>query len=256
MITTAHFTRHGEAAIVRAPIANSIIDQFLNQVEWGVLDYLIVDFPPGTGDIQLSLMQKGNFSGAILITTPQEVSLLDVRKAAQVFRQSAVPLLGVVENMSYFEDPCGQRHALFGQGGGQRLARELGIPLLGEIPFDAQLSATCDNGESIFERAPHSPSVDAFKKITDTLQQQLLAFPQVDGVAELLQDGTVRLREKVLTPAQIQRCCPCARCRGQGNSRDDVGIIQMQNQGRYALKFTFTSGCCQGIYPFTFLQAL
>lgn len=255
MITTAHFSSK-EAAIVRAPVANAIIDQFLNKIEWGPLDFLIVDFPPGTGDVQLTLMQKGSFSGALLVTTPQEVALLDVRKAAQMFHRMHIPLLGVVENMSYFEDSTGTKNYLFGREGGQKLARELGAPFLGEIPLDPELAQAGDRGASIFETAPDSPSAAAFTKIAGAVQEQLALLPQGDFTAELLADGTLSVAGRHFTPAALQKRCPCIKCGGQGKSAENVGVIQLQKMGRYALKVIFTSGCSQGIYPLKLLQEI
>ena len=137
MISMAYFRKEHEAAVVRAPIANGIISQFIKNVDWGTLDYLLIDFPPGTGDVQLTLSQQANLTGALMVTTPQEVAVMDVRKAMHMFAQVKVPLIGVVENMSYYRHPKdGEIVHLFGQGGGERLARESGIPFLGAIPID------------------------------------------------------------------------------------------------------------------------
>src|SRR5438105_1086418 len=123
----------GDKAVVwRGPMLHSAVAQFLRQVEWGELDYLVVDMPPGTGDVQLSLAQLVPLAGAVLVTTPQEVALSDVRKALRMFEAVNVPVLGVVENMSYFVAPdTGARYNIFGEGGGQKLADEYGVPLLG-----------------------------------------------------------------------------------------------------------------------------
>jgi ATP-binding protein involved in chromosome partitioning len=151
MISMAYFRKEHEAAAVRAPIANGIISQFIQNVMWGPLDYLLVDFPPGTGDVQLTLSQKLNLSGAIMVTTPQEVALLDVRKAMHLFDQVQIPIIGIVENMSYYQhSPKDEKLYLFGKGGGERLARDYGLPLLGAIPIDPKLSSSGDKGESIF----------------------------------------------------------------------------------------------------------
>lgn len=149
-ISVAFFQAAQEAAIVRAPIANQIIDQFLGTIRWGKLDTLFIDFPPGTGDVQITLMQKAKLTGAVIVTTPQEVALLDVRKSVQMCHRMEVPILGVVENMSYFLHQQ-ERYALFGEGGGKLLADECDAPLLGQIPIDAELSRAGDEGSSIFD---------------------------------------------------------------------------------------------------------
>ncbi|MBA3957273.1 MAG: Mrp/NBP35 family ATP-binding protein [Parachlamydiaceae bacterium] len=150
-ISMAYFRKEQEASVVRAPIANGMISQFINGVDWGNLDYLLIDFPPGTGDIQLTLCQKANLTGAIMVTTPQEVALLDVRKAMNLFHQVNIPILGIVENMSYYyHAPTKEKIYIFGKGGGERLARENGFPFLGAIPLAPTLCHVGDLGQSIF----------------------------------------------------------------------------------------------------------
>ncbi len=246
----------GKATIVRAPIANSLIDQFLNKVQWGTLDFLLVDFPPGTGDIQLTLMQKGVFTGGILITTPQEVAVIDVRKAGQMFQKMSIPILGVVENMSYFEESNGQKQYPFGQGGGRRLAMEFSVPFLGEIPLDPKLAIASDQGESIFEIASDSPSACALEEIANRVQKELIRQIKKDLKLSLLANGNICFEGHVFLPSELQIRCPCARCAGQGKSELNVKIVALQKVGRYALKIQFTSGCSQGIYSVELLQLM
>lgn len=181
VISVAFFQREGEASIVRAPVANQIIDQFLGKICWGELDDLLIDFPPGTGDIQITLMQKAKLSGAVVVTTPQEVALLDVRKSVQMCQRMDVPLLGVVENMSYFLHQ-NQRYALFGEGGGKLLSDEFGIPLLGQIPIDAELSRTGDEGISLFETEAMSRS--NFEEVAARLESRLKVMASADKKPE------------------------------------------------------------------------
>lgn len=151
MISMAYFRKENEAAVVRAPIANGVISQFIKNVEWGALDYLLIDFPPGTGDVQLTLSQQANLSGAIMVTTPQEVAVMDVRKAIHMFEQVRIPIIGIVENMSYyFHKKTEEMIYIFGKGGGEKLAREFGVPYLGGIPIDPLLCQYGDQGSSIF----------------------------------------------------------------------------------------------------------
>jgi ATP-binding protein involved in chromosome partitioning len=148
-----------QPAIWRGPIIMKIITQFLRDVYWGQLDYLVVDMPPGTGDAQLSLVQATKIHGAVIVTTPQEVAAGDSLRGAKMFQRVDVPVLGIVENMSYFECPdCGKKSNLFGQGGGLRLANELGIPLLAEIPLYAQVLSGGDEGQPIIVAEPGSPA--------------------------------------------------------------------------------------------------
>jgi len=151
-----------QPAIWRGPIIMKIITQFLRDVAWGELDYFIVDLPPGTGDAQLSLVQATHVHGVVIVTTPQEVATGDALRGAKMFERVDIPLLGIVENMSWFECPhCGEPTALFGSGGGQRLANELGLPLLAQIPLDARVLAGGDAGEPIVVAAPDSPPARA-----------------------------------------------------------------------------------------------
>ena len=171
-----------EAMIARAPIVNGLIMQCIKDVSWGELDYLIVDFPPGTGDIQLTLMQEMVFSCALLVTTPQEVALADVKKAAEMFHHMGIPLIGVVENMAYFEEPVSkERHYVFGKGGGERLSSLFGTPFLGEIPIDANLSLCADRGWNILEKYPEANASCSLKKISALLVDLLFDLESLEG---------------------------------------------------------------------------
>ena len=144
--------------IWRGPMLHSVMQQFLRSVQWGELDYLIVDLPPGTGDVQLSLIQTVPLTGAVLVTTPSVVALADVRKAIEMFRQVNVDVLGVVENMSYFVCPhCHERADVFGHGEGRRVADSYGVPLLGEIEMDAQIRVGGDSGKPVAALGEDAP---------------------------------------------------------------------------------------------------
>ncbi|MGD8277390.1 MAG: Mrp/NBP35 family ATP-binding protein [Gemmatimonadota bacterium] len=159
-----------QPAIMRGPLVSGILRQFLEQVEWGPLDYMIVDMPPGTGDAQLSLVQLVNVHGAVLVTTPQDVSVGDVRRAVRMFERVRTPVLGVVENMSGMACPhCGGHVDVFGAGGGIRLAESVGTPFLGGIPLDPAVSVSGDEGRPTVVSAPDSPAGKAFAKITDAI---------------------------------------------------------------------------------------
>ena len=152
-----------QPAIWRGPIVMKIVTQFLNDVAWGQLDYLFVDMPPGTGDAQLSLVQAAKIEGAIIVTTPQEVSVGDALRGAKMFERVGVPVLGIVENMSWFESPeTGKPMAIFGSGGGKRLADELGVPLLGEVPLYPPVGEGGDTGRPIVVA---DPSCSAARKL-------------------------------------------------------------------------------------------
>ena len=145
------FVSPGDKPLVwRGPMLHGVIQQFLRQVEWGELDYLVIDLPPGTGDVQLTLMQTAPISGAVIVTTPSDVSLEDARKAVNMFRQVNVPLLGLVENMSYLIVPgTDQRIDVFGAGGGKRTAEAMNVPFLGEVPLDPEIRKGGDSGRPV-----------------------------------------------------------------------------------------------------------
>src|SRR3989454_6774503 len=163
-----------EALVWRGPMIHSFIQQMLKDVSWGPLDYLVFDMPPGTGDAQLSLSQVIPLSGVVMVTTPQDVALLDVRKAVAMFQRLNVPIIGVVENMSVFACPhCGERTAIFGEAGGQRIADEYGVPLLARIPLDPETRAGGDSGMPITLRRPASPQAAAFRDLAAAVSRRL-----------------------------------------------------------------------------------
>lgn len=153
-------------AVLRGPMVSRYTQQFLRQVAWGDLDYLILDMPPGTGDIQLTVVQTVSLAGAVVVTTPQEVALIDARKAAAMFAKTSVEVLGIVENMSYFLCPGdGKEYDIFGQGGGEREARRLGVPLLGRIPIEPEVRQAGDSGHPVVASHPQSASARAFREV-------------------------------------------------------------------------------------------
>ncbi|MEP6937219.1 MAG: Mrp/NBP35 family ATP-binding protein [Chthoniobacterales bacterium] len=161
-------------AILRGPMVTRYTQQFLRQVEWGELDYLVLDLPPGTGDIQLTIVQTVALAGAIIVTTPQEVALIDARKASTMFEKVNVPVLGLVENMSYFVSPSdNQRHEIFGSGGGEREARRLRVPLLGQIPLDIATREAGDRGMPIVAEVSNSPVAAEFHRMAKHLRNEL-----------------------------------------------------------------------------------
>jgi ATP-binding protein involved in chromosome partitioning len=163
-------------AILRGPMVTRYTQQFLRSVDWGELDYLVLDLPPGTGDIQLTIVQTVALSGAIIVTTPQEVALIDARKAATMFTKVNVPILGLVENMSYFLCPNdGNRYNIFGSGGGAREAARLGVPLLAQIPLEMGLRESGDKGLPITCSEPNGPIGSLFYNIAQAIYNQTLA---------------------------------------------------------------------------------
>jgi ATP-binding protein involved in chromosome partitioning len=174
VMSMALLVAEDQPVIWRGPMLHSAVRQFLFDVAWSDLDYLVVDLPPGTGDAQLSLSQQAHLMGAIIVTTPQDVSVLDVRKAIRMFQTVNVPILGVVENMAWFTPPgSSERHYLFGRGGGEKIQREFGIPLLGQIPIELAVREGGDEGRPVTLTAPESASGRALAAIAGKVAQQV-----------------------------------------------------------------------------------
>ena len=160
--------------IVRGPILHGLVKQFLTDVKWGELDYLIVDMPPGTGDVQLSLAQLVPVQGAVLVTTPQDVAVADVRRALRMFETVAIPILGIIENMSYFVAPdTGTRYNIFGEGGGAKLAEMYHVPLLGTVPLGLEVRDGGDKGVPVVVSHPGSPQAVAFRRVAEEVARQV-----------------------------------------------------------------------------------
>lgn len=172
------FLNPGDKPLVwRGPMLNSVIQQFLRNVDWGELDYLVIDLPPGTGDVQLTLIQTTPLTGAIIVTTPSDVSLEDARKAVLMFEQVREPVLGIVENMSYL-DHNGERLYVFGKGGGARTAEQMKVPLLAEIPLDPKTREGGDTGKPIATAKDGNSQIVAFEKLARTVIEKAEATKQ------------------------------------------------------------------------------
>jgi ATP-binding protein involved in chromosome partitioning len=155
-------------------MVHKAVTQFLQDLDWGRLDYLVIDLPPGTGDAQLTLTQTAPLTGAVIVTTPQNVSLIDARKGLRMFQQVNVPVLGIIENMSYFIcDQCGKRHEIFRHGGGERCAKEIGVPFLGAIPLDPTVAIQGDKGTPIVYSHPDSAVAKAYLSLAETVKKEL-----------------------------------------------------------------------------------
>lgn len=178
------FLNPGDKPLVwRGPMLHSVIQQFLRNVAWGELDYLLIDLPPGTGDVALSLVQTAPLSGAVVVTTPSDVSLEDARKAVNMFTQVRVPILGLVENMSYLVVPSsGERIDVFGQGGGKRTAEQMGVPFLGELALDPEVRVGGDNGNPVTARdndAHAAPFFELARRLEQACRTSSVAAPTV-----------------------------------------------------------------------------
>ena len=160
--------------IWRGPMVMSAINQMLREVAWGTLDVLVVDMPPGTGDAQLTLAQNVPLKGAVIVSTPQDLSLIDARRGLAMFRKVNVPVLGIIENMSYFQCPqCGTRSDIFGHGGARHEAERLGVPFLGEIPLHMDIRSTSDAGTPVVESDPSGPHAAIYRTIAASVRDQI-----------------------------------------------------------------------------------
>ena len=160
--------------IWRGPMVMSALMQMLRDVTWGDIDIMIVDMPPGTGDAQLTLAQQTPLSGAVIVSTPQDLALIDARKGLNMFRKVSVPVLGIIENMSYFIcGKCGERHEIFGHGGAREEARRLGVPFLGEVPLDPEIRARSDAGEPVVATLPEGAHAAIFRQIAQEVWAQV-----------------------------------------------------------------------------------
>ena len=169
VMSIGFMVRPEQAIIWRGPLLHSAIKQFINDVDWGELDYLIIDLPPGTGDVQLSLSQTLDLQGGIIVTLPQKVSLDDARRGLYMFQELEVPVLGVVENMSYLELPGGENMDIFGSGGGESLAKESGVPFIGSIPIDPAVREGGDSGEPVVVSHPEAPVSQALRSVAEVI---------------------------------------------------------------------------------------
>ena len=187
LISVGFLTDKGNPIVWRGPMVSKMIQQFLGSVEWGELDYLVIDLPPGTGDTQLSLVQSAPLAGAVIVTTPEAVASEDVLRAGRMFEKMAdggtpVPILGIVENMSWFETPQGERINLFGEGGGQRAAGAFNVPLLGQIPREIEITRGGDAGQPIVAAHPESSVARTYREIAASVTRRVDALAMQRGV--------------------------------------------------------------------------
>ncbi len=197
LISMGFFVPEDTAVVWRGPMVHTAIQQLFRDVLWGELDYLLIDLPPGTGDAQLTLTQLVSLAGAVTVTTPQEVALHDVRKGMMMFQKVNVPLLGIIENMSFYVcGHCGERTEIFSHGGGERAAEKLGIPFLGRIPIDPAIRIGGDTGNPVVIATPDSPQAKAFREIAAKLAAALQK-----GEAGAAKSRIESLLQKIKRPA-------------------------------------------------------
>jgi ATP-binding protein involved in chromosome partitioning len=259
--------------IWRGPMAMSATKQFLRGVAWDSLDYLVVDLPPGTGDIVLTLAQEIPIDGAVVVTTPQDVALADVKRGIAMFHKVNTPVLGVIENMSgYVCTSCGTRDDIFGSRTGEQLAAELGVVLLGEVPIDVTVRESGDAGIPVVARDPGHAVSRGFLAIADRVREALDSAAGLETTAEpteIVRDTEmdilrIRWSDGVTTEytlAGLRGWCPCASCQGHSGQRnfvavDDPVLDSVEGVGRYAIRFLWKDGHSTGMYPYAYLREL
>lgn len=278
IISMGFFLPKGEAVIWRGPMLHKTVDQFLGSVDWGELDYLVVDLPPGTGDIQLSLCQKIPLTGAVIVSTPQDLAFQVAEKAIAMFEKLRTPILGIVENMSgYICSHCGNREEIFGSGGARRYAEEHHIPFLGEIPLSTDIRSLSDQGNPVVMDKPDSPGARAFFSIMGRLKEEIerrasgkdesrptpreVSQPSKTEVRIAWADG----HESLYSAYALRMACSCALCVDENTGRKliregmikkDVYAVTMERVGRYAISFRWSDGHASGIYTFDHLRKI
>jgi ATP-binding protein involved in chromosome partitioning len=276
LISMGHLLDEKSPVIWRAPMAMKMIQQFLSQVEWGKLDYLLIDLPPGTGDVQLTLAQSAQLSGALIVTTPQEVALGVARKGLKMFQQVNVPILGVVENMSGFIcSHCEKETAIFSQGGGKKLAEEFDVPLLGSLPLDPAIMTSGDSGRPLLMEENNSPGAVAFGQLAKAFDERVDHVESKISASEPLsikKDSENNLiiswpdgHQSKHSGYYLRINCACAQCIEEHTGRKlldpkrvplDIKATQMHPVGRYGLAVAFSDGHNTGIYAFNRLRSL
>ena len=267
----------GEGPVVwRAPLAMKIIHQFLGNVLWGELDCLLIDLPPGTGDVQLTLAQQASLTGAIIVTTPQEIALGVARKGLKMFEQVNVPILGVIENMSAFVcKHCGKETAIFGEGGGKSMAGAFNVPFLGSIPLDPEIMKSGEDGLPVLQSSPRSTAAEAYVNLAESLTGFLNAGKTSGKIAEpksfqLVSDNELQIEWPDghmgrHTAYHLRVNCGCASCRDEDTGQKtldpnsvplDIKFTGVTKVGRYALAPGFSDGHSTGIFLYQRLRDL
>lgn len=278
VVSMGFFAPKDKAVIWRGPMLHKAMEQFLGHVEWGQLDYLIIDLPPGTGDIQLSLCQMIPLTGAAVVSTPQDVALNIAEKAILMFKELKTPVLGLIENMSgHVCSSCGHKDDIFGVGGVRRYSETKGIPFLGDIPLSIDIRQDSDSGTPIVLAHPEHPAAKAFMRVAENLAAQVSVRASglnVEGV--IPQKVELRTRQQLViawsdgkeTPLSCRDMrvnCPCAQCVDEvtGIRRlnpdsvpQDVWPQAINPVGRYALNFQWSDGHSSGIYTFDALRKM
>jgi ATP-binding protein involved in chromosome partitioning len=259
--------------IWRGPMVVSALTQMLRDVAWGELDVLVIDMPPGTGDVQLTMAQQAPLSGAIIVSTPQDLALIDARKGLAMFRRVDVPVLGIIENMSTFICPhCGTRSDIFGHGGAEAEARRLAVPFLGSVPLDMAIRSTSDEGRPIVASSPDSAHARAFCDIARAAWSELKALEsvrteppklEIKGGGSELSVAFAGAEPFTLTAEMLRVMSPSAEVQGHAPEqrvtvarKRKVRIRELRPVGNYAVRIVFDDGHDTGLYAWSYLRTL
>lgn len=262
----------------RGPMATKLIQQFLGGVEWGILDYLLIDLPPGTGDVQLTLTQSCPLTGAVIVTTPQDVAMTIAMKGVRMFQQVNVPILGMVENMSYFQCPhCSVKTEIFRHGKTEEVCKENGITFLGEIPLDPEIVLAGDAGEPVITGNPLAASAKAFSLLAGKVAQQIsivnieteqaTIFPKDINISpdQKLSITWNDMHKSIFTLHELRASCPCAACIDEWTGvkkldpqsiPENISLLEFIPVGRYAVNFSWSDGHNSGVYPYKMLRKI
>ena len=263
----------GTPIVWRGPMVVGALNQMLREVLWGELDVLVIDMPPGTGDVQLTIAQQVPLSGAVIVSTPQDLALIDARKGLAMFKKVNIPVLGIVENMSYFIAPdTGARYDIFGHGGAKAEAEKLGVPFLGEVPLTMDVRETSDAGRPITATAPDSKPAQAFREIAASAWAEVeraagrgMKPPELEVVhgGEALRVGFAT-RDVHELPAELLRVMsPSAEVQGHSKEqrvtvagKKNVKIRELRGVGNYAVRIVFDDGHDTGLFVWSYLHML
>jgi len=263
--------------IWRGPMASRAITQFLSDVDWGELDYLIVDLPPGTGDVQITISQAARLSGAIIVMTPQQLAVDVAKRGLKMFEQVRVPIIGIVENMSTFHcEHCGEESSVFKSGGGEEVSRELDLPLLAQIPFHKALWAESDGKEKV--NPLEGELGDLYKKLSLNMSKELRLIQDGKRVVPLkvlnaepnVQNKMIKFswsdgKQSLVTFKKLRYLCPCAVCVDEGTGKrkikeedvdPNIQPSKIQSVGNYAIKIEWSDSHDSGIFSFEYLRKL
>ena len=266
-------------AVWRGPMASRAVSQFLGEVDWGELDYLLIDLPPGTGDIQITLAQAARLSGSVIVMTPQSLATEIAKRGLKMFQQVRVPVIGLVENMSEYECPhCHHTSHLFSKGGGAEVSKELGLPLLASFPFDPELVEESDRGLPIVVARPDAPLSKKYLELARRMAAELTTIlsggrvektivlsMEPNEAAKMFKVSWSDGKQSVVSFRDLRYFCPCANCVDENTGvrkitresiREDITPLKVQTIGNYALSVNWSDGHQTGIYSYDYLRKL